>query len=114
MIDNAFLITKPIFGFISVWAIYSASKGKPNRLAGGVILFMAAGFMTGAEMVTDSEQPWSYLVLTGSEQDWNKAFFGGVMMVIQPLLLLAAVARNSPRLLKRNCDGNSVQSYQLH
>jgi len=102
MIDNAFLITKIVFGVIGVFLVYSGREGgKLDRLVGGVMLFLVAGFMTGAEMVTDSEQPWAYLILTGSEQDWSTAFFGGTTILILPVLLLAVGGKNLAKIIEQ-------------
>ena len=100
MIDNAFWVATICLAIIGICLIYaSATKGKANRFAPGVTLFLLALFMTGAEMVTGSEAPWAYLVLSGSETDWSKAFFGGVMLLMLPIILLAVGGKDLAKLI---------------
>lgn len=100
MIDNAVWVSKIVMAFVAVWLIYvSANEGKEDRFAPGVMLLLFALFLTGAEMITDAEQPWTYLFLAGTEQDWSKAFFGGVMMLMLPAILLAVCGKDLAKII---------------
>lgn len=100
MIDQAVWISKIVMAFVAVWFVYtSVREDKANRFAQGVTLFLFALFLTGAEMITDAEQPWTYLVLTGTEQEWSKAFFGGVIMLMLPAIMLAVGGKDLAKII---------------
>lgn len=99
MIDNVFWLVKISLGVIGIWLFYSSTKpGKPHHFFSGVTLLLLALFMTGTEMITYSEAPWAYLILSGSGGDWLKAFFGGSLMLMLPAILLAVCGKNIARL----------------
>ncbi len=90
MIDNTLWVVKVVLALISAWLIFASSKGGKTKLfSSGVTLFLLILFMTGAEMITDSETPWNYLLLSGTKEDWLDAFFGGAMMLMLPVVWIA-------------------------
>jgi len=101
MIDNAAWVSKIVMGFVAVWLVYtSVREDKANRFAQGVTLFLLALFLTGVEMSIGVDEPWAYLILTGTEQEWSKAFFGGVMMLMIPEILLVVGGKELANLLE--------------
>lgn len=100
MIDNAVWVSKIVMGLVAVWLVYtSVLHDTANRFAQGVMLFLFIIFLTGAEMSIGAEQPWTYLALSGTEQDWSKAFFGGVMMLMLPAILLAVGGKDLAKII---------------
>ena len=100
MIETGILIFKLVLVLTAITLVYSVSRGaKMERLYQGVSLFFIALMMAGAEMMTDAEQPWTYLVTSGTEQDWSKAFFGGTLLVMLPMLMMAFCGKDLARLL---------------
>lgn len=101
MIDNVILLVKISLATIGVWIIYGSTKpGKAHRFFSGVTLILLALFMVGAEIITYSEAPWAYLILSGSSDDWFKAFFGGALVLTFPAILLAFCGKDIDRLSK--------------
>jgi hypothetical protein len=57
-------------------------------------------FMTGVELITDSDEPWSYLLLSGvaTLEDFEKAVLGGSLMFLWPILFILICAKKFKRL----------------
>ena len=74
-----------------VWAILlihsSQKEGKSQNFDNGLMLFTAPLFISGMAMTIDHKSPWQYIVMSGTEADWEKAFFGGVMLLMLFFLL---------------------------
>jgi hypothetical protein len=101
MLDYTVYISKIVMAVVASWLVYTSVRDeKTNRFTNGVTLFLFILFLSGAEMSTGAEKPWTYLVLTGTEQEWTNAFFGGVMILILPAILLAVGGKNQAWKLK--------------
>ena len=96
MIDNIFWLVKISLVFIGIWILYDSTKSdKPRHFFSGVMFLLLALFMTGIEMITHSETPWAYLILSGSSDDLLKAFLGGSLMLMLPIIFLAVCGKKS-------------------
>lgn len=100
MIEVVFYLFKMALVVVGIALVYASSRGgKSHYLYSGVSVFFVALMMTGAEMMSDSESPWTYLLLSGTEQDWSRAFFGGTLLVMLPFLMMAFCGKDLARLL---------------
>lgn len=92
MIDNIAYAIKIIVLIIGIWTFY---KGNIS----GLFLLSIPFIMTGAEMVTNNELPWQYLILNGTETSLYKAFFGGVIFLALPFVLYAFCGKQMGELI---------------
>jgi hypothetical protein len=100
VIDHGVYAVKLAMAAWAIGWIYSAqSKGKAHRLGQGLALFAVPVFLTGVEMIIDHERPWHYLMTHGSTETLEKAFVGGITMLvfagIMLTLCLKAVSKPS-------------------
>jgi hypothetical protein len=58
-------------------------------------------FMTGVELITDSDEPWSYLLLSGvaTLEDFEKAVWGGLLIFLFPVLVFIFCAKDFERII---------------
>jgi hypothetical protein len=91
MIDNIAYGVKIVLLLIGAWQL---SKLKLGCLA----LLAIPIFMTGVELISSSESPWSYLFSSAaSEDDYVKALMGGVLMFLPFYLFMlfgSSIERN--------------------
>lgn len=104
MIDNIAWFLKIVFAVFGVWKIHQDSDLK-------YIVFLAIPFfMTGAEMVTDSETPWQFLLSASATiGDYEKASFGGMLMVALPFILFVVAGKDILKIIE---VGAKVKEYE--
>lgn len=67
-----------------------------------VPIMMIAFFMTGVEMITDSEYPWAYLLSSAATSgDYEKAMLGGVAGVFTFCAILVVIWSSLLSISKR-------------
>lgn len=87
MVDNTAYVLKIVFLIIGVWSVY---KGRLSHLS----ILIIPIFMTGVELISPYKEPWNYLIFGNTSiDDYQRAFFGGAIMIgyITSLYLLFTI-----------------------
>lgn len=93
MTDTIMYLLKLTFFLIFLFCLMKMnSSEKIDKLSFRAVVFGGmASFMTGVEMITNSESPWQFLFFESQASDWSNAFFGGAGMIIVLLIIYTYV-----------------------
>lgn len=108
MIDDIVNVFRIGVLFVFVYHTIKIGRSKKMKASDAPLFWCLLGislFLSGIEMVTHSETPWSFLLEHGTQSDWLKALIGGVAMFALPAALAVLFRKEMAKYLGRFLKG---------